>query len=37
MQFSILFEIDNTDEHRISWQKVTAIALGVGVSLLTLL
>jgi zinc transporter ZupT len=34
---TILFEIDNTDEHRISWQKVTAIALGVGVSLLTLI
>jgi zinc transporter ZupT len=34
---TILFEIDNTDEHRISWQKVAAIAAGVGVSLLTLL
>jgi zinc transporter ZupT len=34
---TILFEIDNTDEHRISWQKVGAIAAGVGVSLMTLL
>ena len=34
---TILFEIDNTDEHRISWQKIGAIALGVGLSMLTLL
>jgi zinc transporter ZupT len=34
---TILFEIDNTDEHRISWSKIGAIAAGVGVSLLTLL
>ena len=34
---TILFEIDNTDEHRISWQKIGAIALGVGLSMMTLL
>ena len=34
---TILFEIDNTDEHRISWQKITAIAAGVGLSLMTII
>lgn len=32
---TILFEIDNTDEHRISTQKIMAIVAGVGLSLLT--
>jgi zinc transporter ZupT len=32
---TILFEVDNTDEHSISWQKMIAIAGGVGVALLT--
>ena len=34
---TILFEIDSTDEHKISWQKMGAIAAGVGLSLLTLI
>jgi zinc transporter ZupT len=33
----ILFETDNTDEHRIRWHKILAILLGVGLALLTLL
>ena len=33
---TILFEIDNTDEHRISLQKIAAIAGGIGLSMLTL-
>jgi zinc transporter ZupT len=34
---TILFEVDNTDEHRISTQKIMAIVAGVGLSLLTAL
>ena len=34
---TILFEIDNTDEHRISIQKIVAIVLGLGLCLLTIL
>ena len=34
---TILFEIDSTDEHSISWQKIGAIATGVGLSLLTMI
>ena len=34
---TILFEVDNTDEHRISIQKVGAIVAGVVLSLLTTL
>jgi zinc transporter ZupT len=34
---TILFEVDSTDEHSISWQKIGAIVLGVGLSLLTLI
>jgi zinc transporter ZupT len=34
---TILFEVDNTDEHRISTQKIMAIIAGVGLSLLTTL
>ncbi len=34
---TILFEIDSTDEHKISWQKMGAIVAGIGLSLLTLI
>jgi zinc transporter ZupT len=34
---TILFEIDNTDEHSISWQKIGAIVGGVCIALLTIL
>jgi zinc transporter ZupT len=34
---TILFEVDNTDEHRMSWQKIGAIAIGAGLSMMTLL
>ncbi len=34
---TILFEVDNTDEHRISMQKIMAIVAGVVLSLLTTL
>ncbi len=34
---TILFEIDNTDEHRISTPKIMAIVAGVGLSLLATL
>lgn len=33
---TILFEVDGTDEHSISWQKMGAIAGGIGLSLLTI-
>ena len=33
---TILFEVDNTDEHRMSKAKIAAIAAGVGLSLLTI-
>ncbi|MBL7815378.1 MAG: ZIP family metal transporter [Saprospiraceae bacterium] len=32
---TILFEIDNTDEHRISIQKIMAIVIGVGLAIFT--
>ena len=34
---TILFEVDSTDEHSISWQKLGAIVIGVGLSLLTMI
>ena len=34
---TILFEIDNTDEHSISWKKMTAILIGVGLAILTII
>jgi zinc transporter ZupT len=34
---TILFEVDNTDEHRMSTQKIAAIVGGVGLSVLTIL
>ncbi len=33
---TILFEIDSTDEHKISWQKMAAIGGGIALSLLTI-
>ena len=34
---TILFEIDSTDEHKISWQKMGAIFTGIALSLLTII
>jgi zinc transporter ZupT len=34
---TILFEVDNSQHHKISYKKLLVIALGIGVSLLTLL
>lgn len=34
---TILFEIDSTDEHKMSWQKMGAIFTGIALSLLTIL
>ncbi|MEL6924647.1 MAG: ZIP family metal transporter [Bacteroidota bacterium] len=33
---TILFEVDNTSHHRISWIKLLAIAGGLGISILTM-